>query len=187
MAHIGSHIIGADACRWRTCNRIPVNNDISDAERERWIARHVLSHGPFYEAPEIAADTKEGEKRSKDGGDAAAADLFALAKSIRDEKSQQLLAVSPLFSNGYVPATDQLAHEMVLRLTMQGIGLIDQLQTWADRKEGLRGLQDKARVWRSADEVVERLAFVAVQALPTANYALRLIGLITNSTTPILF
>ncbi|KAJ2875917.1 hypothetical protein GGH93_001188 [Coemansia aciculifera] len=174
LAHIATHISGADACRWRTCNRIPANQDIGAAERERWIARHVLAHGPFYKDP------AEPGPEAKADLDLIPTDLFALAKSMRDQKSQLLLSVSPLFANGHVPP-DHQAHEVVLRLVMQGIGLIDQLQTWADRREGLRGLQDKARVWRNADDVLERLVFVAAQPLPTTHFAMRLLSVIRNS------
>ncbi|KAJ2500235.1 hypothetical protein IWW47_003254 [Coemansia sp. RSA 2052] len=194
LAHIGTHISGADACRWRTCNRILSTQDVGSlsspsssaaaaAECERWLARHILTHGPFYEEEEDKKkdEEKEGETEKEEKAVAATGtDLFALAKSMRDEKLRQLLAVSPLFSDGHVAASDQLGYEVVLRLTLQGIGLIEQLQTWADRRDGLRGLQDKARVWRNADEVVERLAFVAAQPLPIANFALRLIGQITS-------
>ncbi|KAJ2403360.1 hypothetical protein GGF41_007451, partial [Coemansia sp. RSA 2531] len=173
LAHIATHISGADACRWRTCNRIPANQDIGTAERERWIARHVLAHGPFYKDQAEVSETKADL-------DLISTDLFALAKSMRDEKSQLLLAVSPLFANGHVPP-DHQAHEVVLRLVMQGIGLIDQLQTWADRREGLRGLQDKARVWRNADDVLERLVSVAAQPLPTTHFALRLLSILRHT------
>ncbi|KAJ2698672.1 hypothetical protein H4218_003145 [Coemansia sp. IMI 209128] len=173
LAHIATHIGGADACRWRTCNRIPASQELGPRERERWIARHVLAHGPFFKD---AAVEPEPEKRAE----AAPLDLFALAKSIREEKSRILLDVSPLFANGYVPP-DHHAHEVVLRLVMQGIGLIDQLQTWADRREGLRGLQDKARVWRNADEVLERLVFVAAQPLPTTHFAMRLLSVLRST------
>ncbi|KAJ2820665.1 hypothetical protein GGI24_004420, partial [Coemansia furcata] len=88
LEHIGTHISGADACRWRTCNRIPANQDIGTAERECWIARHVLAHGPFYKNP---VEATESEAKA----DAIPTDLFALAKSMRDQKLQLLHSVSP--------------------------------------------------------------------------------------------
>ncbi|KAJ1841534.1 hypothetical protein LPJ73_006086, partial [Coemansia sp. RSA 2703] len=57
IEHLQAHIRGADACRWRGCNRIPGAPGPATTEPqaqewlEKWLTRHVLVHGPFCPAP----------------------------------------------------------------------------------------------------------------------------------------
>ncbi|KAJ2340324.1 hypothetical protein GGF43_006441, partial [Coemansia sp. RSA 2618] len=46
LQHLREHVRGADACRWRGCNRIP-REHAEQSEIEPWLVRHVLAHGPF--------------------------------------------------------------------------------------------------------------------------------------------
>ncbi|KAI8321636.1 hypothetical protein GQ54DRAFT_311627 [Martensiomyces pterosporus] len=186
LAHVSDHVKGADACRWKSCNRIP-GNGVSDTKAvEHWISRHVLVHGPFYKEAEAgpadsgsAKEAADDKGSTKDGGAVASPDLFLLAQKMRDEKSQLLNLISPLFS-GESPQSDQAAQQQVLRLVLQGIGVVEQLQRWADRRVGRRGEQDRVRVWRSGDDVLERVAFVAAQNTPVAQYASRLLAVISK-------
>ncbi|KAJ2088023.1 hypothetical protein IW138_004531 [Coemansia sp. RSA 986] len=187
LEHVSQHIGSADACRWRSCNRIPASVSDGSAgadETRRWLQRHVLIHGPFYKDEE---DGKPKEEQSSlDNKSSAAAttisdpDMVRLAKQIREEKTGVLSCILPLFSGGTVPQSDQKAQQQVMRLVLQGVGLIEQLQKWADRRAGSRGLQDRIRIWRCADEVLERVAYVAAQNTVVAPYASRLLAIISQ-------
>ncbi|KAJ1898640.1 hypothetical protein LPJ81_004293, partial [Coemansia sp. IMI 209127] len=50
LEHISGHIGNADACRWRSCNRIPAASEAENGieATRRWLQRHALIHGPFY-------------------------------------------------------------------------------------------------------------------------------------------
>ncbi|KAJ2506337.1 hypothetical protein GGI11_006700, partial [Coemansia sp. RSA 2049] len=204
LEHVAHHVSGADACRWRNCNRIPAAPSGGDGASagnsvetvRRWLQRHVLIHGPFYKTSE---KEKEGEIKSKDGhspdnsnsnntsnNNASAADtvsdpdMVRLANQIRDEKTSALSRISPLFSGGTVPQSDQKAQQQVMRLVLQGVGMVEQLQKWADRRTGSRGIQDRIRIWRCADEVLERVAYVAAQNTIVAPYASRLLAVVSQ-------
>ncbi|KAJ2597450.1 hypothetical protein EV177_007732 [Coemansia sp. RSA 1804] len=206
LEHVAHHISGADACRWRNCNRIPAAPSGGDGASagnsvetmRRWLQRHVLIHGPFYKTSE---KEKEGEIKSKDGqspdksdnnnnnnsnNNASAADtvsdpdMVRLANQIRNEKTSALSRISPLFSGGTVPQSDQKAQQQVMRLVLQGVGMVEQLQKWADRRTGSRGIQDRIRIWRCADEVLERVAYVAAQNTIVAPYASRLLAVVSQ-------
>ncbi|KAJ1964496.1 hypothetical protein GGI12_001392 [Dipsacomyces acuminosporus] len=187
LAHISGHTKGTDACRWKNCNRIPGGAVSEAAGLEKWIARHVLIHGPFYKAlkadkpnEDAAAETTPAGK-NRDSTDAVPSpDVFLLAKQIREEKTHLLNAISPLFS-GESPQSDQSAQQQVLKLVLQGIGVVEQLQKWADRRGGRRGELDRLRVWKSGDDVLERIAFIAGQSTPVAIYASRLLAVLTKT------
>lgn len=173
LSHIKSEHIGqgqVDACRWRSCNRIPPTTDIDEEMLKSWLVRHVLVHGPFF-------TSSEADKDPVTNSNANSRDIFKMTKRLRDEKSNLLTTISPpLFSGGHVPASNQSAQQQVLRLVLQGIGVVEQLQKWADRRGGDQGEKDRARVWKFGDDVVERVAFVVAQNTPVAKYGARLLA-----------
>ncbi|KAJ1646984.1 hypothetical protein LPJ64_001605 [Coemansia asiatica] len=176
VEHASKHIKGADACRWRGCNRIPSQAaSDSDGFLEKWLSRHILVHGPFYKAEETASNAPDTDASS-------AADLFAVAKKVRDEKIQQLSFISPSLDSGSAALTDdqQIQSPVVVQLTQQGIEVLEQLQKWADRRYGSQGESDRARVWRSGADVLERVAFVASRNMIAAHFASRLLAIITK-------
>ncbi|KAJ2553026.1 hypothetical protein EV175_003090 [Coemansia sp. RSA 1933] len=188
LDHIAEHINGADACRWRSCNRIPgaSGDGCSVGGTRRWLQRHVLIHGPFYK--DDGEKPKDGQNAPDNSNTAAATtvydpDMVRLAKQIRDEKASVLSCILPLFSGGTVPQSDQKAQQQVMRLVLQGVGLIEQLQKWADRRSGSRATQDRIRIWRCADEVLERVAFVSAQNTVVAPYASRLLAILSQPHT----
>ncbi|KAJ1783439.1 hypothetical protein LPJ62_005038, partial [Coemansia sp. RSA 2167] len=89
------------------------------------------------------------------------------------EKLSVLDLISP-------PFADSEQQQQVLRLVLQGVGVVEQLQRWADRRVGMRGERDRVRVWRCGDDVLERVAFIAAQNTPVAAYAARLLAAISK-------
>ncbi|KAJ2541007.1 hypothetical protein GGF49_004017 [Coemansia sp. RSA 1853] len=156
--HVHEHLKGADACRWRSCNRIP-REHAELAEIEPWLTRHILTHGPFFkEAMEAKSDVKPTEPVLSTG------DI---------EKLRVLDLISPAFA-------DSEQNQQVLRLVLQGVGVVEQLQRWADRRVGAQGEHDRVRVWRYGDDVLERISFIAAQTTPVAVYAARLLAAISK-------
>ncbi|KAJ2679549.1 hypothetical protein GGI25_001472 [Coemansia spiralis] len=181
LKHMSEHISAADACRWRSCNRIPAKDSESSAAKTRqWLSRHVLIHGPFFKQPESAEQSGKPPTEASKSTVVANPDLFLLAQRIREEKTSALSSISPLFSGGHVPQSDQKAQQQVLRLVLQGIGVVEQLQKWADRRAGSRGIQDRRKIWRCADDVLERVAFIAAQSTVVAPYASRLLAILNT-------
>ncbi|KAJ2143121.1 hypothetical protein IW142_003904 [Coemansia sp. RSA 564] len=158
VRHLHEHVKGADACRWRSCNRIPREN-AELGEIEPWLTRHILTHGPFVkQAAEAKSDLKP--------------ELVQLSRG-DTEKLSVLDLISP-------PFADSEQQQQVLRLVLQGVGVVEQLQRWADRRVGMRGERDRVRVWRCGDDVLERVAFIAAQNTPVAAYAARLLAAISK-------
>ncbi|KAJ2803751.1 hypothetical protein H4R20_002772 [Coemansia guatemalensis] len=178
LEHVRGHVLGADACRWGGCNRIPSDGAVGSGTLEQWIGRHALIHGPFYTQP----SNDEGEDgKPADASAAASASGSTEAPAPRRNgegaTQQQLNAIMPAYGTGQAEQ-----QELVLRLVMQGVGLVEQLQKWADRRVGLRGEADRVRVWRCGDDVLERIAFVAAQPSPVvATYATRLLAIISKT------
>ncbi|KAJ1733133.1 hypothetical protein LPJ61_001706 [Coemansia biformis] len=184
LAHIAGHVSAADACRWRNCNRIPAGEIADSVQLEKWVARHVLTHGPFFKPTEEpdAADGPSGAGGSESDKQASARGLDDTAA--REAKSQLLSTISPMLGGGKQSGLDQQQQQQqqqVLRLVLQGVGVVEQLQKWADRRAGQRGEQDRVRVWRCGDDVLERMAFVAAQVTPVAVYAARLLAVISKA------
>ncbi|KAJ2008339.1 hypothetical protein GGI04_001182 [Coemansia thaxteri] len=153
-AHVAAHAAGADACRWRSCNR---------AVPAAGLRRHVLAHGPFCGAASTPPVAQQ---------DASSPDVFEAARALRDETARALRSVWPLVG-GAEP-------EHVQRVVLQGMGVIEQLQRWADRREGAHGERDRQRVWRGADAVLERVAHVAAQPAAISHYAARLLAVLSR-------
>ncbi|KAJ1838793.1 hypothetical protein LPJ57_011025, partial [Coemansia sp. RSA 486] len=166
-AHVIAHAKDADACRWRGCNRVP-GPAAGSCALDKWISHHVLVHGPFYTATE--AKQQQQQQPAVAG---SRPDLFAVAQQVREEKSQQLASISPALVNSGDAAT-------VDQLTRQGIQVLEQLQKWADRRAGVQGEADRARVWRSGADVLDRVAFVAAQNTTAAQFASRLLAVISK-------
>ncbi|KAJ2770068.1 hypothetical protein IWQ57_002827 [Coemansia nantahalensis] len=173
LAHLAEHAADADACRWHNCNRIPAGPPVDGAQMRQWVARHVLIHGPFV-APADAS--KDGQSADPEGPQQAAA-----AAAACDAESQLLSAISPALGGGRSPESDQQRQHQILQLVMQGVGVVEQLQRWADRRSGPRGEQDRIRVWRCGSDVLERMAFVAAQPTSIAGYAARLLAIISKA------
>ncbi|KAJ1829103.1 hypothetical protein LPJ56_000612 [Coemansia sp. RSA 2599] len=180
LEHISSHIRAADACRWHSCNRIPGSAAMDAKALEKWLSRHVLVHGPFF-APERNPQP-QSEPKTSAASDGCSTDLFALAKRIRDEKSRLLGLISPPLDSGTAAVGDdqQIQSPVVLQLTHQGIQVLEQLQKWADRRCGAQGESDRARVWRSGADVLERVAYVASKNILAAQFASRLLAVISR-------
>ncbi|KAJ2614461.1 hypothetical protein H4S08_001694 [Coemansia sp. RSA 1365] len=177
LEHMRSHVPGADACRWGGCNRIPDDKARSSGTLEQWIGRHVLIHGPFYKQP--SDDNEDGDKAEDGSADASTSEPIEASAEKHENGStaQQLNAIMPAYGADHAEQQD-----LVLRLVMQGVVLVEQLQKWADRRVGLRGEADRVRVWRCGDDVLERIAFVAAQPSHTvATCATRLLATISKA------
>ncbi|KAJ2082206.1 hypothetical protein H4R24_001776 [Coemansia sp. RSA 988] len=173
LEHIRGHVPGADACRWCGCNRIPGDGAVGLGTLEQWIGRHALIHGPFY--TQLSSDEEDG--KTADASASESAETPAVKHESGSAMHQQLNAIMPAYGTGHAEQ-----QEVVLRLVMQGVGLVEQLQKWADRRVGLRGEADRVRVWRCGDDVLERIAFVAAQPSPVvATYATRLLAIISKA------
>ncbi|KAJ1865007.1 hypothetical protein LPJ78_002972 [Coemansia sp. RSA 989] len=152
IEHLQAHIADADACRWSNCSRVSGTADIVP-----WLNRHILIHGPFY--------TQEATSKPP-------AAAHTTDKDEEDDKSKVLDLILPISSD---------KQQSVLRLVLQGVGVVEQLQKWADRRSGSQGEYDRARVWRCSDEVIDRIMFIAAQhTTPVAVYAARLLAAISK-------
>ncbi|KAI9470175.1 hypothetical protein BX667DRAFT_501683 [Coemansia mojavensis] len=152
IEHLQAHIADADACRWSNCSRVSGTADIVP-----WLKRHILIHGPFY--------TQEATSKPP-------AAAHTTDKDEEDDKSKVLDLILPISSD---------KQQSVLRLVLQGVGVVEQLQKWADRRSGSQGEYDRARVWRCSDEVIDRIMFIAAQhTTPVAVYAARLLAAISK-------
>ncbi|KAJ2369562.1 hypothetical protein H4S01_000929 [Coemansia sp. RSA 2610] len=160
LEHMHGHLRGADACRWRSCNRIP-RAGAEPGEVGAWLRRHVLTHGPFVDG-EARPEPSERKPEPVEASAALAA-LDVISRPFADCRA------------------DAGGQQQVLRLVLLGVGVVEQLQRWADRRAGARGEQDRRRVWRCGDDVLERMAFVAAQhTTPVAVYAARLLAMISK-------
>ncbi|KAJ2161969.1 hypothetical protein GGF46_001065 [Coemansia sp. RSA 552] len=173
LEHISTHLPSADACRWRNCNRVPSDTSAQDSpgQLQRWLQRHVLIHGPFYHSPNEEGPDKDQEGEEKE-------------QQNMDEVSRILSsAIQPLFYGGRIPADNQQAQSQVLRLVLQGVGLVEQLQKWANRRGGQQGERDRVRVWRCGDDILDRVVYVAAYSgnSSISVYASRLLAVISKS------
>ncbi|KAJ2850422.1 hypothetical protein IWW36_001912 [Coemansia brasiliensis] len=169
IQHLQTHTADADACRWRSCNRVPLGTSNS-ADIVLWLKRHVLIHGPFY-TQETEADTE-----SKKPADTETASAATENNNTEDNAKRKVLDLILPSS-----ADQQQQQQLVLRLVLQGVGVVEQLQKWADRRSGAQGEHDCARVWRCSDEVVERIMYIAAQtSTPVAVYAARLLAALSK-------
>ncbi|KAJ2711323.1 hypothetical protein H4R19_003304, partial [Coemansia spiralis] len=179
-AHIAGHIPDADACRWHSCNRIPAGPPVDGPQLRLWVARHVLIHGPFFTAP-----PDDGAKNTPSAASDGAKQASASVPSARNAESLLLNTISPQLGGRRLLESDQQQRQyQVLQLVLQGVGVVEQLQRWADRRSGPRGEQDRVRVWRCGDDVLERMAFVAAQPTPISPYATRLLAIISKANIP---
>ncbi|KAJ2786465.1 hypothetical protein GGI15_001494 [Coemansia interrupta] len=176
--HVAGHVAGAEACRWRGCNRIPAEQpataDEGRAWVERWVGRHVLVHGPFFRSKRSAEQAGRQDEAS---------DAYSVALRARELKALGLDDVAPsvVRRNGRHVVAEQrgvVAAPVVLQMAEQGMQVLEQLQRWADRRSGAQGEEDCGRVWRGAADVVERVAFVAALNSVVAPYAARLLAVI---------